>query len=201
MNIVQLTLSHFRAFDALTIFPRGHAVAMGTPGTGRSAVIEGLARVLDPDLPRRRTAEEFDFHHADTSRPAEIHVTIADLGDELQQHFFDQLEVWDAEQGLIQESELASQIDGEARHFALRLAYRAEWIAAEERIEEFVYYPKTSDPPNGLFDRVRITDIELIGFVRIAPGRGRALSLRERSAFRRLTERAAGDDFGAAVEK
>lgn len=183
------------------MFPKGHVVMMGTPGSGRSAVIEGLSRVLDPDLPRRRTADEFDFYAADTSSPAEVHITLSDLGDELEQHFFDHLEIWDADQGLVKELQVASDIDSDAKSLVLRLAYRAEWIAAEERIEEFVYYPKNSDPPNEIYDRARLADIEMIGYSRIAPGRGRALSLRERSAFRRLTERASGDDFGTAVEK
>ena len=80
MRVKELHIRRFRGFSDLTVRPKGHVVVMGEPGTGRSNLIEGLARVLDVDVSRTRITTELDFHNSDTSQPVQIAVTLAELG-------------------------------------------------------------------------------------------------------------------------
>jgi len=202
MRVLELSLRRFRGFKDLSIKPKGHVVLLGVPGAGRSDLIEGLSRVLDPEVTRRRIADEFDFHEHDTTAPAEAEVTLGDLPPDLEQHFLDHLELWDSQQHrIVDELETPEEVDQDNHHFALRLCYRAEWSDAEQRVEEFVYYPKTSDRHNRLFDRARVADIAQLEFARIPWGSGRILDLAGRSGFRRLVEHAGGEDFSNAVDQ
>lgn len=72
-------------------------------------------------------------------------------------------------------------------------------MQTNERCEEKVYYPKHSDPASQSFTRVRLTDIEQLGFTRLRYESGRILDFGIRSAFRRIVEKSSGGDFAAAI--
>ena len=202
MKIFELRLRHFRGFRDLPIRPTGHVVLMGTPGAGRSDVIDGMSRVLDPEYTRRRLADEFDFFRGDTSQPAEVEATIGELGPALEQHFLDYLEIWDSEKrAIVDELDSPEEIDRGCHSFVIRLCYRAEWSGAEQRVEEFIYLPKTSDLQNGLFTHARLADVGRLGFARIRWLGGRILDLGGRSGFRQIIEHAEGADFAQAVSE
>lgn len=200
MYIRQLIIRQFRGFGDLTLRPKRHVVLMGEPGAGRSGVIDALSRVLDPDAIRTITTTELDFHRRNTTNPIEIEVTIGGLNSELEQNFLDNLEVWNlVTDQLVEEGETPENITGEDQEWVLRLAYRGQWLADQERCEEWVYYPKHSDPASQSFTRVRLTDIEQLGFTHLRYESGRILDLGTRGAFRRIVEKSSGSDFAAAI--
>ncbi len=200
MQIVRIQYRRFRGLQDLTLHPRGHVVLLGPPRCGRSAVIEGLTRVLDPETTRRRLGDEYDFYKCVKTSPAEVEAVIVDLDNELEQDFLDQLEVWSSSrQELITEAASPQDIDAESCFWALRLTYRLEWSEEEERTDEFVYYPKTSDSDSGVFSRARPGDIARLRFRRIRPFSGRLLDLSERGRFRQLIESEETSDFSEAV--
>ena len=122
-------------------------VILGEPSAGRSNLLEGLARVLDADASRARFTTELDFHNRDTSQPIQIEVTLAELGADLEQQFLEHLEFWDrTNECLLEESQEPETVDGQEYEMVLRLEYLARWLPAEERSEEWVHYPKESDP-------------------------------------------------------
>jgi hypothetical protein len=200
MYIRDLTVHHFRGFSDIPVKPDGNVVLMGEPGAGRSDLINAISKVLDPDVIRAGGATELDFHQRNTELPIEISVTIGGLGPDLEQHFLDYLEVWDAEGGsLIEESESPEEVAGENREWVLRLAYRGQWLQDQERCDEIVYYPKYSDPSTQSFRRASIADIERLGFTLLHYGSGRILDLGSRGTFRKIVQRSPGDDFTAAL--
>ena len=93
MRVHKLDVRRFRGFEAITIVPAGHVLLVGEPGAGRSDVIEALGRVLSPES--TRTPSEYDFYRQDTRQAAEVEVVLGMLGEELEQVFFEYLEVWD----------------------------------------------------------------------------------------------------------
>ena len=202
MRVRALHIRNFRGFIDLRISPKDNVVALGPPGSGRSDLIVALGRVLDADASRARITTELDFHKRNTTRPIQIGVALTDLGPDLEQHFFDRLEVWDdANHRIVPEVDTPASIDGGDYEWALRLAYRAEWLPEQERCDEWVYYPKDTDPASGSFARTRRPDIEALGFRSLKWRDGRTLDLGARSAFRRVIERTEGGDFAVAVEQ
>lgn len=172
---------------------------MGEPGAGRSDLIDALDRVLSPDFARLRVPTEFDFYNRDTSKRAEVEVTLGDLGDELEQEFLDHLEVWNREEKiLVDELSDPEAIDREGYDLVVRLCYRASWVQKEETAEQWVDYPKTSDPDAGNFDRVARQQRAILPFVVIGE-QNRIFDLSPRSGFRRLAESGSGDDFTQAL--
>ena len=136
----------------------------------------------------------------DTSQPIEITLTLGGLGDSVTQDFFDHLELWDTtEHQLFEEAETTEESDGLSYEWVLRLGYRAKWLAAEERSDEWVSYPKESDPAADSFVHARRRDIETLGFGLLRWSGARILELGPRSSFRRVLNNANGGDFAAAV--
>ena len=200
MHVKELSVQRFRGFSDLLVRPKGHIVVMGEPGAGRSDLIEAIARVLDADTSRTRVTTELDFYNRDTSQPIQIALTLGGLGVDLEQDFLDHLELWDSiEDRLLPETDDLESVDQGRYEWVLRLEYRAEWLRAEERCEEWVFYPKESDPASDLFLHVRRRDIEKLGFNLLHWGGGRILDLSSRSAFRQVIEKARGDDFASAL--
>ena len=200
MHVKELHIRNFRGFSDLTVKPKGHVVVMGEPSAGRSDLIEALGRVLDANSSRTRVTTELDFHLSDTSQPIEITLTLGDLGDSVIQDFFDHLELWDtAEHQLVEEAETTEEVDGLCYEWVLRLGHMAKWLAAEERSNEWVFYPKESDPAADSFVHARRRDIESLGFGLLRWGGARILELGPRSSFRRVLNNASGGDFAAAV--
>src|SRR4051794_28487746 len=109
---------------------------MGPPASGRSDLIEALVRVLDPEASRTRTTTEIDFFNKETSQPIQIEVTLADLGADLEQRFFEQLELWDrAKDELVEELDTPDEIDLEKYEWVLRIDHRATWLEEEQLAE------------------------------------------------------------------
>jgi hypothetical protein len=199
MRVLKAEYRRFRGFDSATITPIGHVVLVGEPGAGRSDVIEGLERVLSPDRIRGRFPSELDFFARDTKRRAEVELVIGALGRELEQVFFDMLEVWDRiDHKIVEATEDPETIDREEFEFALRLCYRATWDERQGQGEHWVDYPKSSDPEAGRFERVGRADREVLRFAALT-SHDRVLELGERAVFRRFVESSAGDDFAKAV--
>jgi hypothetical protein len=177
-----LDLRRFRGFEEARVEPGDHVVLIGEPGGGRSDVVEGLGRVLSADSTRVRLPDDLDFFGRDTSKRSEVEVTLGDLGPDLEQLFFDHVEVWDREPHRIVD-ELADPqlLDRDTYDFVVRLCYRAVWVEEEDRADHWVDFPKTSDPDVELVDRVRRAQREAIPFALVAsegdPGTRRAHAL------------------------
>ena len=93
MHVKEMHIQGFRGFSELRVRPKGHVVVMGEPGAGRSDIIETLARVLDAGASRTRITTELDFWNLDTSKPIRIALTLGELRGDLEQDFFDHLEL------------------------------------------------------------------------------------------------------------
>ena len=200
MHVKELHIRRFRGFSDLTVRPKGHVVVMGEPGAGRSNLIEGLARVLDADASRTRITTELDFHNSDTSQPIQIAVILAELGAELEQQFLEHLEFWDkANDCLLPESDSPETVDGGRYETVLRLEYQARWLPPEERSEEWVHYPKESDPTTNSYAHARRRDIVGLGFGVLHWSTGRILDLGSRGSFRRVVDATSGNDFATAI--
>lgn len=202
MYVKNLKIQDFRGFRELAVDPKGHVVVMGEPGAGRSDLIEALGRVLDSDASRNRVSTELDFHNRDTSKPIQISLTLAELGADLEQRFVDHLELWDGtNERLLTEVEAPNSVDQADYEWVLRLEYRARWMPAEERCEEWVHYPKDSDPDADAFIHARRQDVEALGFRVLRWGGTRILDLGPHSDFREVIERVDGDDFSGALAR
>ena len=201
MYIRQLNVKHFRGFAGIEIKPKSHIVLMGEPGAGRSDLINAISKVLDTDVIRTGGATELDFHQRNTAVPIEISIIIGGLGLDLEQDFFDSLEVWNTHTGqLVEESDTPEGGSiGVNQEWVLRLAYRGQWLPDQERCDETIYYPKHSDPVTQSFRHVKIADIEKLGFALLRHDSGRILDLGSRGTFRRIVERSPGADFTTAL--
>ena len=186
MRVVRLEIRHFRGFAAARVVPGGHVLVVGEPRAGRSDLIAALTRVLDSEA-TRAALEEWDFHGHDVTRPIVIEVVLADLGDALSQRFLGELEFWDpTQQVLLPGSDSVEQLAATGAVPALRLAYRGQWDAEEERGEHWVYYPKISDPEADSFHKAPRVDRAALPF--LAPSPGPPLALNPQGGFRRLLE-------------
>src|SRR3954451_19484546 len=106
MRVLGADYCRFRGFEQLQIEPRGHVLLLGEPRAGRSDALQGLSRVLGWGGQRIEEPDEADFHMCDTSARAEVEVVLGEVGPEIEQLFWDQLEFWDLEQTeLIEELE------------------------------------------------------------------------------------------------
>jgi putative ATP-dependent endonuclease of the OLD family len=141
-----LWLVNFRGFKEAQVVPRGHVLLVGEPRAGRSDIIEALRRVFQPDSTRFPLTEPLDFHAGNVAQRAGAMVVIGDLGPELEQRFFDQLEVWDSESNaLVPELGLHDALEAK-NELVVRLCHRAEWNTEEKVGEHWVDFPKFSDP-------------------------------------------------------
>jgi putative ATP-dependent endonuclease of OLD family len=113
LNVLRLKIRHFRGIDELTLYPRGHAVIVGEPGAGRSDIMSALIRVLHPNS-TRWTLDVFDIHQFETNDQADIEVVLGGLGEDLEQLFIRQLEVWEQTTGdLLPASETPDELAGD----------------------------------------------------------------------------------------
>ena len=201
MYIKELEIVNFRGFSRLTLRPNGHVVIMGEPRSGRSDLIEALGRVLDAESLRTRVTSELDFYNLDTSTPIRIAATLAGLDLEVEQQFFENLEFWDkANEQLLPESLALDALEIDQYELVLRLEYWARWLPSEERCEEWIHYPKASDPDSDYFVRASRRAISELGYGALKWGSQKVLELRPRSTFRRVIADSDGDDFAAALE-
>lgn len=96
MRVVHLWLGKFRCFSNLELYPRAHVGLIGPPGCGRSTVVDALSLVLDPNSLRNSHVDDFDFNARNLGEPIVIEVVLAELGEELEQHFLTFTEPWDS---------------------------------------------------------------------------------------------------------
>ncbi len=200
MQIRQLDIRHFRGFQSLTIKPSGHVLLAGQPRAGRSDVVEALTRVLDPDSTRSTLVGDLDFFSRDTSKRAEVEVVAGDLGEELEQRFFDQIDFWDTStRSLLPPTGPGEQAPVSSEP-VVRLCYRAEWLEDEHVATHWVDFPKFSEPESGDFSRVPRPDRVALPFGRLGLS-GTPLRLNPRSAFRKILSMVEGDDFPETLEQ
>lgn len=200
MNIRQLVIKNFRGFVDLIIKPNGHVVLLGEPGAGRSDILHALSRVLDSNTIRSLSSTELDFYNKDIGKNIEIEVTLGALGSDIEQDFFDHLEIWDlVSDQLLEESTTSDDALGQDQVWVLRLKYQCQWLSEQERCDEFVYYPKDYISDSGEFPRVKLSDIERLKFIRLNYDSGKILDLGTRGSFRKIIEHSAGGDFAVAI--
>jgi putative ATP-dependent endonuclease of OLD family len=97
--IRHVAIRHFRGFEEFaTPLPR-HVVVVGEPGAGRSDLVEAIVRVLDPDYWRAHRADELDFHELDSSRAAQVELTIGALTQAGLDALTPHLELWASRSG------------------------------------------------------------------------------------------------------
>ena len=200
MQIRQVDIRHFRGFRSIRIKPSGHVLLMGEPRAGRSDLVEALTRVFDPDSTRGALTDDLDFFNRETTSRAEVEIVLGDLGDELEQRFFDQIEFWDAPmQTLLPPAGPGEEASADAER-VVRFCYRAEWQEDQQLAEHWVDFPKFSDPDAGDYRRVPRIDRAALPFQRVDPY-GVPLKLTSRSPFRRIVSLSDGDDFPQALER
>ena len=202
MHLKELFIQSFRGFSELIVKPKGHLVVMGEPGAGRSDLIEALGRVLNASTARTRETTELDFYGKDIKRPIQITLTIGGLSAGYEQTFMDYLELWDSSRGLIvDELEVPNQVDNIAYEWVLRLGYWAEWLDSDDRVDDWVFYPKLSDPPSNSFVRARRRDIERLGFSQLRWSGTKVLDLAPRGVFRGVINDSDGSDFASSLDQ
>jgi hypothetical protein len=199
MRVRQLRLVNFRGFKDTLIVPRGHVLLVGEPRAGRSDVIEALRRIFNPDSTRFPLTEPLDFHASNVDQRAGAIVVVGDLGQNLEQRFFDQLEVWDSETRALV-PELGAHDKLEPKHeLVFRLCYRAEWNPDEKVADHWVDFPKFSNPETKTWEIVRRAQREALPFAAVQPA-SRPLDLAARSTFRRVVDAAEGEDFAGSID-
>ena len=193
MQVVRLSITHFRGFAEMVMYPRGHVALVGPPGCGRTDTLDAITRVLDPESTRGPLPDDFDFHGRDTTRPIAIEVVLGDLSDEIRQQFLYKTENWSAETATLI-SDLEAAASGQIHPRVLRLAYRATWSPRDELAEQLVYFAKTSDPTQDQFDLVPRRDRQNLPFRRVMTN-GTPLGLGDRA------ETVAGDRTSVSAPK
>jgi putative ATP-dependent endonuclease of OLD family len=198
--IRHIRIENFRGFAAFETPLRPHAVLVGEPGAGRSDLIEGLIRTLDPESLRGRRGTDLDLYQLDRSRAAVVEVTVGDLSDSVRSALFNQLEFWDREGETLAATLPAGATPDPARYESVvRFAYRLE--IADDQPAEVVYYPKFADPPRGNYPRVGANERSLISFFWQRGLSTRPLDLAGRGELRGLIDRQTGEDFGDSVDR
>ena len=199
MQVKRLRLVNFRGFGDQAIEPRQHVMLVGEPRAGRSDVIEALRRLFNPDSTRFPLTEPLDFHCGNVNERAEATVVIGGLGTDLEQRFFDQIEVWDNQANELVPELGAHDLLGDQHELVVRLCYRAQWNPEEKIADHWVDFPKFSDPTTGQWDIVRRQQRESLPFAAVQPA-SRPLDLAARSTFRRVVDAADGDDFASSID-
>ncbi|GAA0902249.1 hypothetical protein [Virgisporangium aurantiacum] len=184
-------MRRFRGFADLELFAGEHVVVVGEPRAGRTDLITGLRRVLDPRSTNGRP------HLLDVYRPVpavgedgadeltEVEVTVVGLDDAVAQDLDDRLEVIDPDTGLpAAEDRAAEAVMG------LRLCYRLRFDPASETAEHWVEYPKTGQ-------RAPRAERELVAAIIL--DRRAPLQLRPDGTFRHLVADADEADLLAAL--
>lgn len=191
MRVVRVRLQRFRGFADLVLLPADHVVVVGEPRAGRTDLITGLRRVLEPRSTSARP-DLLDVHRPlppsdedDGSTLTEVEVTLVDLDTPVEQDLENWLEVIDPETGLP-----AAEDRADAAVMGLRLCYRLRYDPESETAEHWVDHPKTGA-------RVPRADRELVAAIVL--DRRAPLQLRPDGVFRRLVADADEADLLAAL--
>lgn len=179
MRVLRARLQRFRGFADTALLPAKHAVVVGEPRAGRTDLIVGLRRALDP----RSTATKPNL--LDVHRPllltddedgsevlTEVEVTLVELDTAVEQDLDDRLELIDPQTGLPADEE-----GSDAAVMGLRLCYRLRYDPETEACEHWVEYPKSGT-------RAPKAERELVGAIVL--DRNEPLRLRAAGVFRQL---------------
>ncbi|GIF48185.1 hypothetical protein DFJ67_3528 [Asanoa ferruginea] len=192
MRVVRVRLQRFRGFADMVLCPVGHAVVVGEPRAGRTDMITGLRRVLEPRSTMARpdvldVYRPFPPAGEDLEELTEVEVTLVDLNAVVEQELENWLDLIDPETGL-----LAAHEQADEAVMGLRLCYRLRYDPASETAEHWVEYPKTGT-------RASRAERELLA--PIVLDRRAPLQLRPEGVFRRLVADADEPDLLAALTK
>jgi hypothetical protein len=196
--IRHVAIRHFRGFEEFaTPLPR-HVVVVGEPGAGRSDLVEAIVRVLDPDYWRAHRADELDFHELDSSRAAQVELTIGALTQAGLDALTPHLELWDTPtEALIPELADPAQHDATRHEDVVRISYQLT-LAENGRLEETTFWTKGSTPERSL--PVRSSEREFLPFYAQRGMSARPLDLTGRGELRMLIDAQTGDPFETAIE-
>jgi putative ATP-dependent endonuclease of the OLD family len=191
MHIARVRLHRFRGYAERVIMPARHAVVVGEPRAGRSDLIMGLRRALDPrswsrtpdlsDLYRHGQEQEEDVGDGETV----VEVTLLGLGSDLEQDLDDRLELIDAATGLPATEEQAT-----SGVLGVRVRYR---IYFDEVLADYDHgweYVATGAP-------VPRVERDMLAAVVIGPGT--PLQLRSGGVFRSMVTEQDADAARAAI--
>lgn len=193
MRVARVRLQQFRGFGHATFTFEGSVVLAGEPRAGRTDLVEGLRRVLDPRSTASRV-EPLDIHRplTELQERTEVEVTLLDLGPELRDIFDSYLEPIDRATAAP-----ATGAAGEDIELGIRLCYRARYDFDTDTGDHWVDAPKLSDPDSEHFVRVGRADREAIP-VRFLTNQP-PLQVRAEGQFRRLLEEADADALSEAL--
>jgi putative ATP-dependent endonuclease of OLD family len=181
LRVAKLRFQNFRGFDREDFAFDGDTVLAGEPRAGRSDVVSGMRRVLDPRSTRSRV-NPLDIHRGEGTDPSElteVEVTLLNLGAELEVLFGDYLELFSPDTGDI----ASAQTAGDAV-VGLRICYRARYDSDSDTGEHWVDAVASSDPASGTFKRLSRIERESLPvlFVDSTP----PLQVRSEGAFRQF---------------
>jgi hypothetical protein len=191
MYVARVGLHRFRGYADQVIMPTRHAVVVGEPRAGRSDLIMGLRRALDPRS-WSRTPDLSDLYRSAAKPAGEasdgetvVEVTLLGLGGDLEQDLDDRLELIDPATGLAAEEEQAA---GGA--LGVRVRYR---IFFDEVLADYDHaweYAATGTPVPRL-------ERDMLAAVVIGPGV--PLQLRSGGVFRGMVTEKDADAVRAAI--
>lgn len=192
MRVVRVRLQRFRGFADMVVRPAQDVVLVGEPRAGRTDLITGLRRVLEPRSTTARP-DPLDVHRPfpvsgeAIDELTEVEVTLVELGAVVEQELDDRLELVDPTTGQLAEEEQADKAV-----MGLRLCYRLRYDPASETAEHWVEYPKTGT-------RAPRAERELLA--PIVLDRRAPLQLRPEGVFRQLVADADEMDMLTALTK
>ena len=176
MRVARVRLRQFRGYVDQVIMPAMHAVVVGEPRAGRSDLIMGLRRALDPRS-WSRTPDLSDLHRPvpvqDEDAPdmeTLVEVTLLELGDDLEQDLDDRLELIDPATGLPAAEERAAE-----GKLGVRVQYRIYFDEVLAEYEHTWEYTATGAP---------VPRLERDMFAAVVIGPATPLQLRSGGVFR-----------------
>jgi putative ATP-dependent endonuclease of the OLD family len=192
VRVVRVRLQRFRGFVDMVLSLAEHVVVVGEPRAGRTDLIAGPRRVLEPRSTMARP-DPLDVHRPfpspseDDAELTEVEVTLVDFDAAVEQELEDWLELIDPETG-----RLAGKDQADEAVLGLRLCYRLRYDAESETAEHWVEYPKTGT-------RASRAERELVAAIVL--DRRAPLQLRQDGVFRRFVADSDEADLLAALAK
>jgi hypothetical protein len=190
MRVARVHLHRFRGYAEQVIVPALHVVVVGEPRAGRSDLVTGLRRVLDPRS-WSRTPDLADLHTPDSEDGADaetiVEVTLTGLGADLEQDMDDRLELIDPATGLPAAEERAA--DGV---LGVRVRYRIYFDEVLADYDHAWEYAATGTAVPRL-------ERDMLAAVVIGPGT--PLQLRSAGVFRGMAAEQDPDAVRAAIEE
>ena len=193
MRVLRVRLHLFRGYEEQVIMPTTHAVVVGEPRAGRTDLIMGLRRTLDPRSWSR--APDLSDLHQPASEQGEgaldaetlVEVTLVGLGNDLEQDLDDRLELIDSATGLPASEERAA--DGV---LGVRVRYRIYFDEVLADYDHAWEYVATGTPVPRL-------EREMLAAMVIGPGA--PLQLRSGGVFRGMLVEHDADAVRAAIDE